>query len=124
MGLNPDARGADAKPKSETLRKVVHLTPTVKAGSPVVTPGAPKLSDVPPAGSKANAAPAAVTAAVSSPKVDGPAAAMTPASVQPPPVPKPMAQNWKDVPADAKRPVRVIGGATIVPGTRKEPEKD
>ncbi|KQP76263.1 hypothetical protein ASF41_00185 [Methylobacterium sp. Leaf111] len=124
MGLNPDARGADAKPKSETPRKVVRLTPTVKAGSPVVTPGAPKLSDVPPAGSKADAAPAAVNAAVSSPKVDGPAAAMTPASVQPPPVPKPMAQNWKDVPADAKRPVRVIGGATIVPGTTKEPEKD
>ena len=42
---------------------------------------------------------------------------MTPASVQPPPTEKPAAQNWKDVPADAKRPVRVIGGATLVPGT-------
>ncbi|WP_244477369.1 hypothetical protein [Methylobacterium sp. Leaf125] len=49
---------------------------------------------------------------------------MTPASVQPPPAEKPVAQDWKDVPADAKRSVRVIGGATIVPGTTKETEKD
>jgi hypothetical protein len=125
MGLNPDARGAESKLKAEAPRKVVRLTPAPKAAPPAGTPGTQKLSDVPPASPKAEAAPAAGTVAITTPpKAEAPATAMTPASVQPPPPEKALAQNWKDVPADAKRPIRVIGGATIVPGPTKEPERD
>jgi hypothetical protein len=124
MGLNPDARGTDTKPKAETPRKVVRLTPPAKPVPPSATPDAPKLSDVPPAASRNEASPGAASAAVappSSPAASG--SAMTPASVQPPPAEKPAAQGWKDVPADGKRPVRVIGGATLVPGaTAKDAE--
>jgi hypothetical protein len=124
MGLNPDARGTEAKPKAEVPRKVVRLNPPAKVVAPTVVPDAPKLSDVPPAAPKSDANSASANAAVAPPKVDAPGPGMTPASVQPPPSEKPVAQNWKDVPADGKRSVRVIGGATIVPGTTKEPEKD
>ena len=124
MGLNPDSHGSEAKPKSDIRRKTVRLAPAGKAAPPAVAPGVQKLSDVPPTSPKAEAGPAGITAAVTPPKTETPAAAMTPASVQPPPAEKPVAQDWKDVPADAKRPVRVIGGATIVPGTTKETEKD
>lgn len=119
-GLNPDARGAETKPKAEAPRKVVRLNPPPKPAVPSSTPEAPKLSAVPPATTKPEANPSATSAAVAPPPAQDAAAAstsMTPASLQPPPTEKPAAQNWKDVPADAKRPVRVIGGATLVPGT-------
>ncbi|KQP74960.1 hypothetical protein ASF60_07360 [Methylobacterium sp. Leaf113] len=122
MGLNPDAGGSEAKPKSEGPRRVVRLSPPPKAAAPVAMPDAPKLSpklsEVPPAAAKnepkSDGAPA--SAAATPPKVEAPGS-LTPASVQPPPPEKPVAQNWKDVPSEPKRPVRVIGGATIVPGT-------
>lgn len=120
MGLNPDARGAETRPSSDAPRKVVRLNPPAKAATPPATPSAPRLSDVPPAAAKVDAAPGSESAAVSPPKASSPAAsgsAMTPASVQPPAAEKSTAQAWKDVPGDAKRPVRVIGGATVVPGT-------
>ncbi|MCJ2033090.1 hypothetical protein [Methylobacterium sp. J-068] len=120
MGLNPDARGSDARPKADTPRKAARSKPPVQPAAPSVTPDAPKLSDVPPAAAKIEAAPGTASAAIAPPKATSPAASgssMTPASVQPPPADKPAAQSWKDVPAEAKRPVRVIGGATIVPGT-------
>lgn len=125
MGLNPDARGAEARPKVEAPRKVVRLNPPARATSPSVAPATPRLSEVPPAAPRADINPAVGAAPGAAPKGEAPAASMTPASVQPPPAEKPVAQNWKDVPADGKRPVRVIGGATVVPGTTtKEPEKD
>lgn len=127
MGLNPDARGVETRPPTETPRKVVRLNPPAKAATAPVTPSAPKLSDVPPAAAKVEAAPGTASAAVEPPKVVSPAAsgsAMTPASNQPA-ADKPAVQAWKDLPADAKRPVRVIGGATVVPGTTaKDPDKD
>ena len=55
------------------------------------------------------------------------AALPTPASVQPPPSETAKAgdakaaDSWKDPPADRK-PVRVIGGATVVPGTDGKPD--
>lgn len=131
MGLNPDARGTEPRPATETPRKVVRLNPPAKAVTAPATPPAPKLSDVPPTAAKVEAAPGAASAAVEPPKVVSPAAsgsAMTPAtnaSSNQPPADKPAAQAWKDLPADAKRPVRVIGGATVVPGTTaKDADKD
>ena len=125
MGLNPDARGAEPRLKAGAPRKVVRLAPAAKMAPPTGTARTQRLSDVPPGSPKAEAAPAASTVAITTPpKAEASATAMTPASVQPPSPEKPVAQNWKDVPADAKRPVRVIGGATIVPGTTKESDKD
>jgi hypothetical protein len=126
MGLNPDARTPEARPKSETPRKVVRLNPPTKPAVPSATPEAPKLSDVPAVATPPEAKPGAASAAVAPPQAMTPATSATsttPAAVQPPP--DKAAQNWRDVPADAKRPVRVIGGATIVPGTTaKDADKD
>lgn len=125
MGLNPDARGAEPRLKAGAPRKVVRLAPAAKMAPTAGTARTQRLSDVPPGSPKAEAAPASSTVAITTPpKAEASATAMTPASVQPPSPEKPVAQNWKDVPADAKRPVRVIGGATIVPGTTKESDKD
>ncbi|MGU3359797.1 hypothetical protein ACLBWX_05630 [Methylobacterium sp. M6A4_1b] len=126
MGLNPDARAPEARPKVETPRKVVRLNPAPKPSAPSVTPDAPKLSDVPAVAAQPEANSGAASAGIAPSQPMTPATSgtsTTPAAVQPPP--DKAAQNWKDVPADAKRSVRVIGGATIVPGsTAKDGEKN
>lgn len=125
-GLNPDAGAA----RPETPKKVVRLNPPAKPAAPRITPDAPK------AATPAPAKPEAPTAAIEPPKAApavAPAAAPQPAepkAAEPNPVeaPKadgmaskaPQAQAWKDPPADAKRPVRVIDGATVVPGTAEK----
>lgn len=123
MGLNPDARAPETK--GEMPRKVVRLTP--QPAKPPAPADSPKLSDVPPSAAAPDAKASAARAALAPPNALTPATSATsttPAAVQPPPADK-AAQNWKDVPAEAKRPVRVIGGATIVPGTTaKEADKD
>ncbi|MDO9428251.1 MAG: hypothetical protein Q7T93_15655 [Methylobacterium sp.] len=114
MGLNPDAR-----PASEAPAKVVRLAPATKPAAPRVSPQAPRLSETPPAVPEAKPA-----AALDAPKP------VTPATNASPPAPPPReakaAKDWKDPPADQKRPVRVIGGATVVPGAtpQAEPAKD
>ncbi|WP_243214658.1 hypothetical protein [Methylobacterium goesingense] len=126
MGLNPDARGPEARPKAETPRKIVRLNPAPKPSAPSVTPDAPKLSDVPAVAAQPEAKSGAASAGIApsqpmTPVTSG--TSTTAAAVQP--APDKAAQNWKDVPADAKRSVRVIGGATIVPGTTaKDGEKN
>lgn len=118
LGLNPDARA-----RTEAPRKVVRLAPP-KAAAPRAANESPKLSDVPPA-IAARPANAPASAALEAPKTS-PVPAPTPAAIQPPPPEKSTSKDWKDPPADAKRSVRVIGGATVVPGTspKDEPAKE
>lgn len=127
LGMNPDARGRPDTPgRAEAPRKVVRLTPP-KAAAPRPSNESPKLSDAPPAAA-AKPATAPASATLEAPKASPAPAAPnpTPAAVQPPPPEKTAAKDWKDPPADQKRSVRVIGGATIVPGTtaKDEPAKE
>lgn len=120
-GLNPDA----TRPRAETPKKVVRLTPPTKPPAARITPEAPKVA----APSAAPAKPETPTAAIETPKV---APTTSPSAAPPAAEPKPAeasktdgmvsssappAQAWKDPPAETKRPVRVIDGATVVPGT-------
>jgi hypothetical protein len=117
MGLNPDARG-----RTEASTKATRLNSAPKPVVPKAIPAAPKLSETPPA--RPTPEPAPATAALEAPKPVTPATnatAATPAAVQPPETKA--AKDWKDPPADQKKPVRVIGGATLVPGAT-EPAKD
>lgn len=107
LGLNPDG----TRP-AEPPRKVARTNSTKDPEKPSlakVSPIAPAPKPVPEA---AQPAPEPATPA---------------ANANPPAEPKPVAtaaapkQDWKDPPAEGKRNVRVIGGATIVPGT---PEKE
>ncbi|MET0368893.1 MAG: hypothetical protein ABW058_12065, partial [Methylobacterium sp.] len=105
LGLNPDG-GYRAEPP----RKVARTSPT-KA------PEKPSLAKVSPVAPTPKPAPEAA---------QPPAEPTTPAAnANPPAEPKPVAAapkpDWKDPPAEGKRNVRVIGGATVVPGT---PGKD
>jgi hypothetical protein len=121
LGLNPDAR-----PRPEPQRKVARLTPPAKPAAPRATPEAPKPAETIAAPTAAK--PEAPSAALEAPKVDVPktepvqsappaVAAEKPAAEKPPTEP---AQAWRDPPPDQKRPVRVIGGATVVPGTAEK----
>lgn len=118
LGVNPDART-----RAEPPRKVVRLTPPAKPAVPRVTPEAPKPVEAKPIEAAIPAAPPKPEppgASLEAPRVVAPSP--TPAAVQPPPTEKtPAAQTWKD-PNPEKKPVRVIGGATIVPGAgEREP---
>lgn len=132
LGMNPDAKGRPDAP-----RKVVRLTPAPKA-APRGTSDSPKLADTPPAAktdspktdtrkpesqqpAAALEAPKTATSTIPAPSPI-PATSPTPAAIQPPPVEKSAAKDWKDPPADQKRTVRVIGGATVVPGTNARDE--
>ena len=103
IGLNPDSAH-----RTEPPRKIARTSPT-KA------PEKPSLAKVSPVAPAPKAAPEVAQPA---PEPTTPAA-----NANPSPEPKPVAnaaapkQDWKDPPAEGKRNVRVIGGATIVPGT-------
>jgi hypothetical protein len=128
LGMNPEPKGRQDAP-----RKVVRLNPPAKPAAPRPASDSPKLADTPPAVPKPEAAPA--TAGLEAPQS---APNPTPAAIQPPAQPvaqspaqppapeKTASKDWKDPPADQKRAVRVIGGATVVPGTtaKDEPAKD
>lgn len=137
LGVNPDAHRRPAEPP----RKAAKLAPPAKPATPRVSPEAPapKITPAEPAPVAARSEPKPVEAAKpdasksEAPKPDTAKAnapktepTPTPASVQPPPAEaateaktiaeaKKSAESWKDPPAE-KRAVRVIGGATIVPG--------
>lgn len=125
-GRNPDTRNPESRGRVEAPRKVVRLTPP-KATAPRPATESPKLADTPPTPA-AKPATAPASAALEAPKaVPVPVTpAPTPAAVQPPPPEKAASKDWKDPPADQKRNVRVIGGATIVPGAnpKDEPAKE
>ncbi|MCJ2080811.1 hypothetical protein [Methylobacterium sp. J-090] len=112
MGLNPDAR-----PASEAPAKVVRLAPAKTPAAPRVSPQAPRLSETPPAAPETKPA-----AALDAPKPVTPATNATPPATTPPPREAKATKDWKDPPADQKRPVRVIGGATVVPGATPQGE--
>lgn len=100
LGLNPDG-GHRAEPP----RKVARTSPTRQPEKPSlakVSPVAPAPKAAPEAAQPAPETPAATTSPAPEPK---PVASTT--------APKP---DWKDPPAEGKRNVRVIGGATVVPG--------
>ncbi len=107
LGLNP-----------ESSRRVDPPRKVARTG-PAKVPEKPSLAKVSPAAPVPKAAPEVVQP---TPEATTPAA-----SANPPAEPKPVAaaaapkQDWKDPPAEGKRNVRMIGGATIVPGT---PGKD
>lgn len=120
-GVNPDNVGRTAPPK-RVARGALARTPELKP-PPRTSPQAPapKLAPADAAKADPNAGPAPETKAASIEKT--PAAAPAPPSATPSKpadaavagAPKPAAKDWKDPPTD-KKPVRVIGGATVVPG--------
>lgn len=124
---NPFGTNPETKARPDMPRRTVRLAPPVKPAAPRATPEAPKPAEA--------MAPTAPSKPVAAPKPETPSAALeqppsVAPAVQPPAVEKPAAettqtpaaQTWKDPPPEAKRPVRVIGGATVVPGTAgKEP---
>lgn len=116
LGLNPDgmrrpepprkvARTAPAAPPEKTLSKVSPLAPAPKVAPEKAAPE--PAASTPAANAKPPSEPE--TAAREAPETGSKPVAQA--------APKP---EWKD-PPEGKRPVRVIGGATVVPGT---PEKD
>lgn len=130
MGLNPDA----GRRRPDAPRKTVRLAP------PPTKPAEPGRAATPAPGLRGNPSDAASPVQAPAAPLQAPAArAQDPAAVEPPreaqspataaaiqPTPetaartaetRPAAQAWKDPPADGKRPVRVIDGATVVPGT-------
>lgn len=124
-GINPDGVGRSAPPRkvARTAPARVHEPRAIhrispEAPAPKVAP--PEAATVEP---KAGPAPESKTAAIekapppkSAPPKDE---AAKPAAVAE--AAKPDAKDWKDPPSDRK-PVRIIGGATIVPGpSEKEP---
>lgn len=109
LGFNPDGSH-----RADPPRKVART-------SPVKAPEKPSLAKVSPVAPAPKVTPEAASPA---PEATNPAAnANPPAEPKPEATPKPVAmaaapkQDWKDPPAEGKRNVRVIGGATIVPGT-------
>ncbi|SFG29327.1 hypothetical protein SAMN05192565_101234 [Methylobacterium gossipiicola] len=113
MGLNPDAKNPDPKIRPEAPVKTARLPGTPKPSLPRASAPAPKLSETPPAPSASEASPAIGD----TPKPVTPATnvtASTPAAT--PSSTTKAAKDWKDPPAEGKKPVRVIGGATMVPG--------
>jgi hypothetical protein len=140
---NPDAVNPDRVGRGPSPRKVARAATPVRPAD--VKPAlrtspeapAPKLgpSEATKAGNTGSASPAGQGGATghgqstpdASPAASGTVPASAPAAAAKPSDPvvadssKPAAQDWKDPPAD-KKPVRVIGGATVVPGaTEKEP---
>lgn len=139
LGLNPDAAGRQPPQRRAARTSPPAEKPASPRLSDVKPPEKPATRLTPeapgPAEAKAAApkpeAPRTETAKVDpkvDPKADAPKRPAMPAAQVPPPTPapakaadlkaadKPADPGWKD-PPEAKRNVRVIGGATIVPGT-------
>lgn len=109
LGLNPDASH-----RAEPPKKVARTSPTrnPEKAAPRVSTAAPAPKVTPEAAQPPATPPAANATPETSPATPTAAAPVAQAA------PKP---DWKDPPPEGKRPVRVIGGATVVPGS---PEKD
>lgn len=116
LGLNPDGvrraepprKVARTNPATPPDRAALKFTPPSKAAPVAVKPESSPA---------ANANPTPETPAKETPGAESKPVAQ----VAPKPDPVARKQEWKDPPAEGKRPVRVIGGATVVPGT---PDKD
>lgn len=116
-GLNPDAAARPDAP-----RRAAKATPPAKPAVARTAPPAPAPSlrpaeaaaprEMTPA-AKSDEKPAEAAAPAKAAEPAGEAGAVKSAEAAPAPAPKD--RNWQDPPADRK-PVRVIGGATIVPG--------
>nr|USU33187.1 hypothetical protein NG677_05810 [Methylobacterium sp. OTU13CASTA1] len=124
MGLNPDAP-SQAQIPPQAPGKVVRLNPPPKPAATRITPQAPRLSETPSSKPEVREPAAASLEAPKSVTPATNATAPTPAAVQPQ-IDAKAPKAWKDPPADQKKSVRVIGGATIVPGATppSEPAKD
>ena len=128
-GLNPDSRARPEAPRKVARAAApANRQPELKPALRTV-PDAPPPKVSPAEANKADPAietkPDAKSAAVEKPSQTTPAptriAPAKPADGAVAEATKPPAQDWKDPPADRK-PVRIIGGATIVPGaSEKEP---
>ncbi len=130
---NPDGVNPDAVVRTAPSRKVARTTPARNpklSTTPRTSPEAPAPKIAPADAAKSepktdSAAPetksAAIEKAPSAAPAPRPDEATKPAAPAVAEAAKPAAKEWKDPPAD-KKPVRVIGGATIVPGpSEKEP---
>lgn len=126
LGLNPDATRRNPEPP----RKIVRLPPQAKPAGSKARERGPETARAAPPAPVPSLKPAEAEVPAARPEqpvaaIEAPKAAPTPAAVQPPPSEntaqaadaKPPAQAWKDPPAENKRPVRVIDGATVVPGS-------
>lgn len=106
IGLNPDSAH-----RAEPPRKVART-------GPAKAPEKPALAKVSPIAPAPKASPEAVQPA---PEPSTPAAnANPPTEAKPVAVASSPKKEWKDPPAEGKRNVRVIGGATVVPGTAEK----
>lgn len=126
-GLNPDSAG-----QSPTRRKLARTAParnpelratnrtSPEAPAPKIAPAEASKAEpkVEPAPETKSAAIDRAPSATPAPRPDDAAKPAAPTVAE---AAKPVAKDWKDPPTD-KKPVRVIGGATIVPGpSEKEP---
>lgn len=126
-GLNPDSAGRSAAPR-KVARAAPARTPEQRATHRVSPEApAPKIAPADAAKLEPKTEPSPETKSASIEKVPAASPAPAPDVAPKPAAPaiaeaaKPAAKEWKDPPADRK-PVRVIGGATIVPGpSEKEP---
>ncbi|MGU3282534.1 hypothetical protein [Methylobacterium mesophilicum] len=125
--LNPDGLNPDGRARPEAPRKVARAPapgrqPELKPALRNV-PEAPAAKAAPAEASKADPVPETKSAAIEKAPSASPAQAAPakPAAGTVAEAAKPPASDWKDPPPD-KKPVRIIGGATIVPGaSEKEP---
>lgn len=111
MGLNPDA-----KSRPEAPVKAARLPATPKPSAPRASSAAPKLSETPPAQPSGEARAALDTPKLDTPKPVTPATNATASTAAAIPSSAKAPKDWKDPPAEGRKPVRVIGGATLVPG--------
>ncbi|GAB6844948.1 hypothetical protein HNR00_000051 [Methylorubrum rhodinum] len=118
-GLNPDA-----PPRADAARRTARTAPPAKPSVARTAPPAPAPSlrpaeavapsEMTPA-AKSDEKPVDAAAPAKTTEPAGDSGAVKTAESSPAPAPAPKDRNWQDPPADRK-PVRVIGGATIVPG--------
>ncbi|GJE10439.1 hypothetical protein FOHLNKBM_1473 [Methylobacterium longum] len=127
--LNPDGVNPDAGGRSGVPRKVARAVPakppelrpslrtSPEAPAPTVAPAeAGKAGARRDAKADVKADPREASIGKAQPATPGAAAPDKPAETVVAEAPKPAPKDWKDPPSE-KKPVRVIGGATIVPGT-------
>lgn len=121
-GLNPDGRARPEAPRKVARAPAPGRAPELKPALRNV-PEAPAPKVAPVEASRVDPVPEPKSAAIEKAPPAGPAQAgpAKPAAGTVAEAAKPPAADWKDPPPD-KKPVRIIGGATIVPGaSEKEP---
>lgn len=116
-GVNPESVGRSA-PARKVARGALARTPELKP-PPRTSPEAPPPKIAPADTAKATppsaGAPETKAASIEKSPAPAPAAPSKPADATVADAAKPAAKDWKDPPTE-KKPVRIIGGATVVPG--------